>query len=85
MPEWSKADKTKAVKTIRDVRDGKGGRNAQARIVAARFVLDDGTAPTLESASDAELLAEVSRRGLQVPTVDLDAAERAMEAERANG
>lgn len=80
--EWSKKDRQKALKTIRDVRDGAGGRNAQARLQAAARILADGQAPTLATAGDAELLAEVSRRGLQVPTVDLDAAEKAMEAER---
>lgn len=76
--KFTEADKRKALKTIRAVRDGTGGRNAQSRIVAARMILEDG-AVTLASASDAELLAEVAKRGLQVPTVDLDAAERAME------
>lgn len=78
---FTKADKAKALKTLRDVRDGKGGRNAQARVVAARMMLDDGE-PTLSGATDAQLLAELAKRGLQAPVVDLDAAERAVEQSR---
>ncbi len=76
---FGKADKAKAMKTIRVIRDGAGGRNAQSRLAACNFILKDG-APSLETATDAELLAQVAKRGLQVPTVDLDAAEKAMEA-----
>lgn len=75
---FSKADKAKALKRIKAIRDG-GGRNAIAQLSACKIILEDG-APSLETATDAELLAQVAKRGLQVPTVDLDAAEKAMEA-----
>lgn len=76
---FSKTDKVKALRRIRSIRDGKGGRNALAQLSACKLILEDG-APSLETATDAELLAQVAKRGLQVPVVDLDAAEKAMEA-----
>lgn len=88
MPEWSKRDKAKARKTVRAIMQGTRGdsRNAQSKLAAARLILgvdeehpDD---PRVSEAADALLIAEVSKRGLSLPSVDLDAAERAMEVER---
>lgn len=83
--DWSKRDQATARRTIREILSGArgSGRNASSKLLAARLVLgvdeehpDD---PRLSAASDEQLLAEVSRRALSVPAVDLDAAERKVE------
>ncbi len=85
MARWSKKDIVTAQATVRKIQDGRGGRNAKAQLDAARTILMDDAGVTLARASNTELLAEVAKRGLQAPTVDLDEAERAMEARRGEG
>lgn len=73
---WSEEDREKAREAIREVRDGNGGRGAQSRVVASNAILDDVSGPTIDEASNDELLAEVAKRGLLLRPDDLDAAER---------
>lgn len=53
-------------------------RRADTQRRAALDVLAGKLASSLESATDEQLLAEVTRRGLNLAPVDLDAAEKAV-------
>jgi hypothetical protein len=80
---WNKKDRKMAIETIRKIVSSKE-RNSQAKLAASLRILaeTDGESPLLTTCTNEALLAEVVKRGLQVPTVDLDAAEKTLEAQR---